>query len=188
MAAYKVYYCPSCNYYIETRRKLLVTCQICKEKSLQLVSPEKREALGFDPLPKGSLGVDCSTCGKELTPEDDPKAVHNKTRTGLIYTCHKCRTRKTNANSYKISLEDQEKMLRAQDGKCAICGRDITGVVDLGKGKRKVKAHIDHSHRTGKIRGLLCASCNLGLGCFKDNPRIITAALKYLAKAKTWRQ
>ncbi len=39
---------------------------------------------------------------------------------------------------------------------------------------------VDHDHKTGEIRGLLCDSCNNGLGRFKDNPEILASALSYL--------
>jgi hypothetical protein len=39
---------------------------------------------------------------------------------------------------------------------------------------------VDHNHTTGKVRGLLCSSCNGALGLFKDNPEVVAAALLYL--------
>lgn len=61
-----------------------------------------------------------------------------------------------------------------QDGKCAICKRkDI-----------EFKRHlaVDHDHLTGHIRGLLCLSCNRGLGLFKDNPAFTDDASLYLRR------
>ena len=55
-----------------------------------------------------------------------------------------------------------------QDGRCAICG---TG---------EIRLVIDHDHHTGLIRGLLCNSCNVGLGLFKEHPMILTRAMQYL--------
>ena len=57
-----------------------------------------------------------------------------------------------------------------QNNKCLICGNEQDGK-DLA---------IDHCHTTNKVRGLLCNSCNLGLGCFKDNLDILASAIKYL--------
>jgi hypothetical protein len=69
---------------------------------------------------------------------------------------------------YGIGVEDYEEMYKNQKGKCAICR------------KKKKKLDVDHCHRTGKIRGLLCNSCNQGLGLFKDDEKIMKQAANYL--------
>ena len=61
-----------------------------------------------------------------------------------------------------------EVKLISQGGKCAICN----GVM--------ARVNIDHSHKTGKRRGLLCTSCNTSLGKFKDSPEILMNAINYL--------
>ena len=57
-----------------------------------------------------------------------------------------------------------------QDGLCALCDERL----------EFSKSVLDHNHVTGYIRGLLCSSCNTGLGMFKDNKNIIIKALKYI--------
>lgn len=57
------------------------------------------------------------------------------------------------------------------DGRCAICG-------DANPGRRGWQ--VDHDHTTGAVRGVLCRSCNLGLGNFRDSPALLTAAAAYL--------
>jgi len=73
---------------------------------------------------------------------------------------------------YGITIEDYDKLLALQGGKCAICASTDPN----GQGR----FHIDHNHETGKVRGLLCHRCNTGLGLFSDNPEILVKALQYL--------
>lgn len=70
---------------------------------------------------------------------------------------------------YGISEKDYESMLLYQNNVCAICYKaDIKSL------------SVDHCHITGKIRGLLCSSCNMGIGMFKDNPSLLNNAIGYL--------
>ena len=65
-------------------------------------------------------------------------------------------------HSYGITPEDYEKMLEAQGHRCAICGTMENGKSRWPGVRRKLC--VDHDHSTGKVRGLLCSSCNLTLG------------------------
>lgn len=81
------------------------------------------------------------------------------------------RTNKRLQFVYGIDLDDHEAMLREQRGVCAICEDDPeTGLV------------VDHCHTSGKVRGLLCHSCNIMLGLAKDNINTLLSAIKYLEK------
>ena len=77
-------------------------------------------------------------------------------------------------SSYGLSYKDWLKLWEVQDGKCAICGKSFDSPSD---------ANVDHNHKTGEIRGLLCKTCNLGLGCFYDNPKLTIKATEYLEEA-----
>ena len=81
--------------------------------------------------------------------------------------------RKNHLKKYNLSHEDWLKMWESQDGRCAICGEPFA---------RQSDACVDHNHETGEIRGLLCMQCNVGLGSFNDNPKLIIKILKYLRK------
>jgi Autographiviridae endonuclease VII len=74
---------------------------------------------------------------------------------------------------YGISLADYEAMLRRQGGVCGICKRK--------PGKRRLC--VDHDHKTGQVRGLLCGRCNSGNGFYGDDPRLTRAATAYLEAA-----
>ena len=64
---------------------------------------------------------------------------------------------------------------------CAICGKKETRKSRYGG---ICKLHIDHDHKTKKIRGLLCHKCNNGLGNFRDNIENLDRAKKYLERIK----
>ena len=63
-------------------------------------------------------------------------------------------------------------LLKEQLGRCAICNDDYSESPKL--------LHLDHDHKTNKVRGLLCGTCNSLLGMAKDDPLILTAAMVYL--------
>lgn len=82
---------------------------------------------------------------------------------------------------YGLSNKKYQIMLEAQEGMCAICKQPEIEV-DYHTGRVKPLS-IDHSHETGKVRGLLCGRCNRGLGYFRDNPTLLLEAARYLEKA-----
>lgn len=75
--------------------------------------------------------------------------------------------------NFNMSLEEYDILLKAQNYKCAICKTAKSG----GNGKR---LHVDHCHKTGQVRGLLCNNCNTSLGGFKDNAQYLKNAIEYL--------
>jgi len=74
--------------------------------------------------------------------------------------------------NYGISHENWLEMWNNQEGKCEICGKPF---------KSYSYAFVDHNHRTGEVRGLLCHRCNVGLGYIEDIGYNIKAT-KYLSK------
>lgn len=77
---------------------------------------------------------------------------------------------------YGITLNDYNTFLRQQHERCAIChGKEINQ-------KGSTRFCIDHDHRTGEVRGLLCHKCNKGLGNFKDSPVLLENAKRYLKR------
>lgn len=72
---------------------------------------------------------------------------------------------------YGIDHSKFDDMLAEQDGKCAIC---------LTEDPAGVNWHVDHCHSTGKVRGLLCCSCNQSLGMLKENVSIMESMIKYV--------
>jgi hypothetical protein len=76
---------------------------------------------------------------------------------------------------FGITLEAYHSLLAAQGGGCAICASKSPG------GRDKNFA-VDHDHVNGRVRGLLCRSCNLGLGFFRDNPALLTRGAAYVGE------
>jgi Recombination endonuclease VII len=74
---------------------------------------------------------------------------------------------------YGLSLEDYNALLARQNGACAICEE-----------KSDRTLCVDHCHLTRLVRGLLCRRCNLGLGYFRDDPRLLLKAILYLRRAR----
>lgn len=71
---------------------------------------------------------------------------------------------------YGITQPEYDAMLTAQGGRCAICHEEPNGR-QLG---------VDHDHATGRVRGLLCSRCNMGLGAYRDDVALLRQAITYL--------
>lgn len=69
-----------------------------------------------------------------------------------------------------LTVAQYDKLLRDQKGVCWICKRP----------PKRLRLAVDHDHRLGKVRGLLCWQCNTGLQRFADNPILLLNAVKYL--------
>lgn len=73
---------------------------------------------------------------------------------------------------YNLTPEQWEGMYLAQSGRCLICDEEIP----------RGSFHVDHDHASGAVRGLLCSSCNSGLGMFKDDIYRLQRAINYLER------
>ena len=115
----------------------------------------------------------CRMCKKERSRKWD--AAHRNERARRDRGWRRDHPRRVFASAlkhkYGLSLETYEGLLAAQNNGCAICGEPC-GV--------RGKLSVDHDHQTGKVRGLLCHECNVGLGAFRDNPQRLLAAAEYL--------
>ena len=74
---------------------------------------------------------------------------------------------------YGLTRADFAALVLKQEGLCAICQTPLDFQVSR-------RVHIDHDHRTGKVRGILCNHCNRGLGGFLDSPPALRSAANYL--------
>lgn len=134
----------------------------------------------------------CISCKQELPLESFTKMT--KAKDGKHPYCRSCNSQKSlawqktnpernRALRAKSALrtrngleQDEYQSLLIQQGKgCAICG-----IRDPGHARRSRRFDVDHCHRTGRIRGLLCQACNMGMGQFGDDPARLRRAAEYL--------
>lgn len=129
-------------------------------------------------------GRECTTC-KKFKDASQFYLTKDKRSLGGIAMRSKCKQcdeeRKYKAfikRTYDITFEDYESLLKSQNGCCAICKSRIGN-------SRTSRLFVDHCHNTMKVRGLLCSSCNHGLGQFKDSPKLLRRAIEYLGSEVT---
>jgi hypothetical protein len=132
----------------------------------------------------------CGSCQTDKS--TDEFYVSRSTKTGLTYQCRVCMDARSEKGRQKpeskmkareghlrrkfgMTHQEYEAKLASQGGGCAICGTTVPG----GRGKW---FHVDHDHKTGKARGLLCNKCNGALGLVNDNPRILQGMIDYVAR------
>lgn len=122
---------------------------------------------------------DCAFCGKTLPLEK----IRRGERSFCSRDCKEAERARSGRTAvaarksrlkvfYGLTVEEVDAM--AAEG-CQICGTtDWPG--------RHARPHVDHDHKTGKVRGILCSECNTGLGKFKDDPALTQAATAYLER------
>lgn len=149
------------------------TCLKCKQS----------KALGEfhkDVSEKDGLRIYCRHCCKEMwKPYGDSNRdiVSAQGKERRLKTPEKLRAsarRSTLKCKYGLTEEAWRALLSRQENKCGCCGESFK------PGPRQVA--IDHCHKTGVVRGLLCMKCNTGLGQFKDSPERLLRAVGYLKK------
>ena len=142
--------------------------------------------------------IKCARCGVPRTHENFNRNKQRKD--GLSGYCRDCRKKDYHDNKskwfpedkmeersiyrlnrvywtkYRLRYNDVLNMLKEQNNQCAICYNTI------GFRLKRSGISVDHDHKTGKARGLLCFNCNSGLGQFKDNIKVLEKAIEYLKK------
>ncbi|MGP4085697.1 endonuclease VII domain-containing protein [Streptomyces sp. KR55] len=111
----------------------------------------------------------CRSCG-----EIKPRSEWHRNATasdGLSTSCKACRAAKGRGDhlrrQYGITVAERDELIASQGGVCCIC-------------LAALPEHVDHYHETGRVRGVLCFSCNAALGQFKDRPDAIRRAAAYV--------
>jgi hypothetical protein len=165
------------------KRHIREAIEQAKRKLPGYVTPEYRQLRPekSPPLnhfgPKGRVTPDgkmfCGGCGEYRFVSEF--YVHRSKATGYFRYdshCHDCRKKAMVAGRVGISLIEYRKLLVAADGLCALCRQSFGA-----------RPNIDHCHRTGKIRGVLCSRCNTGIALFLDSTELLNAAILYLRSA-----
>ncbi len=138
------------------------TCTVCKQiKPLEDYYSSKAS--------KDGKSWRCKECDKNTTLESRRQRWK------------KARVQQRNANrkaKYGITEEEFSKIFQDQKGLCACCEVELTD--DFVARHSKTKLVIDHCHKTGKVRGLLCTMCNKGIGLLGDNAEGLHKAYTYL--------
>lgn len=138
----------------------------------------------------------CSNCEEAKTIAEFPGRVRSGGTVCYGRQCKACRSKRTMSyakrnpektrvynrvarlkKKHGLSVDDVRMMEERQKGKCAICSEPIGDAV-VTRGDRTLA--IDHCHRSGKVRGILCRGCNVGLGCFHDRHDLLIRASLYL--------
>ena len=125
------------------------------------------------PPPSGQAR--CRNCG--LLPVENFHASASRRGAGMASECKKCHRARVLFQTKGITVAEYAAMSEAQGHVCAICYQPET-LRQKGILKRLA---VDHDHATGRIRGLLCSACNLGLGKFKDDVVRLQSAIEYLS-------
>jgi hypothetical protein len=122
---------------------------------------------------RDGLSTYCSPCERDYQKSryhNPEKHKQIKMARNLYLKNRKDSTRKWYLKTtYGITPEDYQALYDKNNGKCYICLET-----------KEYYLHVDHNHNTGKIRGLLCNTCNRGIGLLKDNAEIISRAARYM--------
>lgn len=121
----------------------------------------------------GVFRAECKDCHKKLSESC------RKRRRKINSEHTKLMGRKANLKRFHgMTIEEYDALYQQQKGVCAICGRKETSKNQWGV-KRLA---VDHDHKTGRIRGLLCERCNQGIGKLREDVGILLKAIEYLSK------
>ena len=154
-------------------KKYFSDCLVCKKSVLNFPS-RKRKFCSHkcsSVLRNELKSIVCKNCGKELkqTSSRQERCGNTDKKGSCSYKHNRSLAKdRTLMKRYGVTRGEHNEMLKRQNFRCAIC-------------VRKVKLVVDHCHKTGEIRGLLCSKCNSALGMLRDNTFLLEKALNYLA-------
>ena len=157
---------------------LQVWCRECVAEYGAARYRRRREAMGKTVREKVDAPEGyklCRACG-EVKPHSE---WHRKRSApdGLATRCKECRAVQLRQDrlmrKYGLTEADRDELIAAQGGVCCIC-------------LSAPATHVDHCHKTGRVRGVLCFNCNSGLGLLRDDPEAMYRAADYL-EGNAWK-
>jgi len=158
----KVRYCMDCKKKIFPYNKS-IRCNHCAAIYRIKQNPEKYKQISISNLPKQVKGKNNGNYKHGLSHTKEYKQKINL---------------KTKLKKYNLSPKKFNELLKKQNNVCAICKKS-----ESSKNQYKIrKLSVDHNHKTGKIRGLLCNNCNHALGLIKENTSILRTMIDYLQR------
>jgi len=131
----------------------------------------------------------CSKCKRRYPSTSDYFYKNKNRKLGLDAWCKNCKSdydhKRHKIYRYGISLNKVNELIIEQKNRCAICGQFFDDIFNNYKDKITIRSpRVDHNHKSGKIRGILCNRCNILLGMVKDNTSILLEAANYLDREK----
>jgi len=149
--------------YARTSHAVKNGCKICSK--CKLILPVSNFSCVTD-RPSGYKAL-CKACTNKA------KTKKNKSRDTKETIQFRHYNRMASIRSrFKLTESQYQNMMNQQKGCCAICNKDF-GTINL-------RARIDHDHKTGTVRGLLCHECNAGIGFLQDDTQLLLNAATYL--------
>ena len=157
------------NYYEKNKEKLKQYKKEWREKNKENIKQRKQEY---------------NVSNKEKVAQQ-LKEYHNKHKDEHLQKFKEYRennpriVKKGRLKKYGLTLEEYDILLKKTDCHCPICH------VEFAEGGRGGNAPcVDHCHKTGKVRGIICVRCNGGMGSLQDNPIILMKAIEWLNAVK----
>ena len=168
---------------------------------LEKLPRQKKINNAFIELVDGIEMITCNTCGSKKEVNEDNFIKRSDNKLGWRRQCRCCVKYRRSINEYTeegilkksneqlkikfgLTRTELEAIYIAQNMSCKICGTEglVHGIKKSYKDKIKT-LHVDHCHATGKIRGLLCNSCNVAMGMMNDDIDIMKNAIKYIEES-----
>lgn len=164
--------CPTCK-----TRERYKTHSYCKECERAYYRKAYQVEKSAKPAKPKKVYGKCARCASDGPFYASDKSYCKACRRAAANTAHrqdlsKAWRRRHLLNNYGLTPEIFEAMRQERNDCCDICS------------KRMTKPCVDHCHKEGHVRGLLCSQCNTAIGLLQDDPRILRTALEYVSRPR----